>query len=158
MGKLSEMFSMSKQERVGAWAIAALIVVLLAVVFIEHKCSSDNTTDAKAQKELNEYVNKTDDIKVTEKKKKAKTNSSKSKTKAKSASAKKDGSKTSAKTAKKDSDKSAAKKDSSKSTAKKNSGKANQSTKKKTSQTSKKTAPKKKVSGANRLMEPVPQF
>lgn len=148
MGKLSEMFSMSKQERVGAWAIAALIVVLLAVVFIERKCSSDNT-DAKAQKELNEYVNKTDDIKVTEKKKKAKTNSSKSKTKAKNASAKKDNSKSATKTAKKDS---------SKSTAKKNSGKANQSTKKKTSQTSKKTAPKKKVSGANRLMEPVPQF
>lgn len=157
MGKLSEMFSMSKQERVGAWAIAALIVVLLAVVFIERKCSSDNT-DAKAQKELNEYVNKTDDIKVTEKKKKAKTNSSKSKTKAKNASANKDNSKSATKTAKKDSSKSIAKKDSSKSTAKKNSGKANQSTKKKTSQTSKKTAPKKKVSGANRLMEPVPQF
>jgi hypothetical protein len=141
MGKLSEIFSMSKQERMGAWAIAALIVILLTVVFIERKCSSDNGTDAKAQKELNEYINKTDDIKVGEKKK-AKTSTSKNKTKAKNtnSSAKKSGTKSTAKTTKKDSGKS-----------------TSQKTKKKTN-TNKKNAPKKKSSGASRLVEPLPQF
>ena len=73
MGKLSDFFSMSKQERTGAWLILALIVILIAAVFIERKCSSDNV-DSKTQKEINEYVDKAKKIKVKEKKKDKKDN------------------------------------------------------------------------------------
>jgi uncharacterized membrane protein YhiD involved in acid resistance len=69
MGQLSDLFSMSKRERVGAWAIAVLIVLLLAAVFVEKRCSSD-VPESSSQKEIKEYVEKTKNIKVAEGKKK----------------------------------------------------------------------------------------
>ena len=60
---------MSKRERVGAWAIAILIVLLLAAVFVEKRCSTD-VPESSSQKEINEYVEKTKNIKVAEGKKK----------------------------------------------------------------------------------------
>lgn len=82
MSKLKEFFSMSKQERNGAWAIAILIVILLAAVFIEKQCAS-GTIDSSAQKKMNEYINKTKDIEISESKN-AKSKSSKKSHKAKS--------------------------------------------------------------------------
>ena len=67
MSKLKELFSMSKQERTGAWAILILIVVLLAAVVVEKQCSNDNI-DPSAQKQMNEYIEKTKDVKVKESK------------------------------------------------------------------------------------------
>lgn len=67
MSKLKDLFSMSKQERTGAWAILILIVVLLAVVVVEKRCSNDNI-DPSAQKQMNEYIEKTKDVKVKESK------------------------------------------------------------------------------------------
>ena len=67
MSKLSDFFSMSKQERRGAWMIVALIVILVAAVFIERKCSSENV-DPTTQKEINEYVEKAKKTKVKDKK------------------------------------------------------------------------------------------
>ncbi len=68
MGKLSDLFSMSKQERVGAWMIAALIVLLLVAVAVEKKCTHDSTSSTDA-KTLNEYVEKAQKSKPKEDKK-----------------------------------------------------------------------------------------
>ena len=137
MSKLSDFFSMSKQERRGAWMIVALIVILVAAVFIERKCSSENV-DPTTQKEINEYVEKAKKTKVKDKKdskKAAKKTSSSNKSKSQS---KKSSS----------SNKSASK---SKSDSKKSTKKDNKSSKGKTSKS-------KKSSSANRLLDPVPQF
>ena len=83
MSKLSDFFSMSKQESRGAWMIVALIVILVAAVFIERKCSSENV-DPTTQKEINEYGEKAKKTKVKDKKdskKTAKKTSSSSKSK-----------------------------------------------------------------------------
>ena len=47
--------------------IVALIVILVAAVFIERKCSSENV-DPTTQKEINEYVEKAKKTKVKDKK------------------------------------------------------------------------------------------
>ena len=56
MGKVSDLFSMSKQERMGAWMIALLIVVLLLVVVVQRKCASAN--EGAHDEILEEYVEK----------------------------------------------------------------------------------------------------
>lgn len=102
MSKLKELFSMSKQERTGAWAILILIVVLLAVVVVEKRCSNDNI-DPSAQKQMNEYIEKTKDVKVKE----SKTKKSKSaKVAKKSSKSTKSQSKATGKTTKRDNKKS----------------------------------------------------
>lgn len=133
MSKLSDFFSMSKQERRGAWMIVALIVILVAAVFIERKCSSENV-DPTTQKEINEYVEKAKKTKVKDKKDSKKTSSS---SKSKSQSKKSNSS-----------NKSTSK---SKSNSKKSTKKDNKSSKGKTSKS-------KKSSSPNRLLDPVPQF
>ena len=101
MSKLKELFSMSKQERTGAWAILILIVVLLAVVVVEKRCSNDNI-DPSAQKQMNEYIEKTKDVKVKE----SKTKKSKSaKVAKKSSKSTKSQSKATGKTTKRDNNK-----------------------------------------------------
>ena len=88
MGKLGELFKMSKQERAGAWAIAIVIMLLLAAVFIERRCSSDVKMSPGNEKELNEYIDGAEKSapKKSEKKKTKKSNTSKtaSNTKSKS--------------------------------------------------------------------------
>ncbi len=102
MSKLKELFSMSKQERTGAWAILILIVVLLAAVVVEKQCSNDNI-DPSAQKQMNEYIEKTKDVKVKE----SKTKKSKSaKVAKKSSKSTKSQSKATGKTTKRDNKKS----------------------------------------------------
>lgn len=135
MSKLSDFFSMSKQERRGAWMIVALIVILVAAVFIERKCSSENV-DPTTQKEINEYVEKAKKTKVKDKK---------------------DSKKTAKKTSSSSKSKSQSKKSNSsnKSTSKSNSKK---STKKENKSSKGKTSKSKKSSSANRLLDPVPQF
>lgn len=135
MSKLSDFFSMSKQERRGAWMIVALIVILVAAVFIERKCSSENV-DPTTQKEINEYVEKAKKTKVKDKKdskKTAKKTSSSSKSKSQSKKS------------------SSSNKSTSKSKSKKSTKKDNKSSKGKTSKS-------KKSSSPNRLLDPVPQF
>lgn len=80
MGKLGELFKMSKQERAGAWAIAVLIVLLLAAVMIERRCSSDVKMSPGDEKELNEYIDgaKKSAPKKNDKKKTKNSDSSKS--------------------------------------------------------------------------------
>ncbi len=135
MSKLSDFFSMSKQERRGAWMIVALIVILVAAVFIERKCSSENV-DPTTQKEINEYVEKAKKTKVKDKK---------------------DSKKTAKKTSSSSKSKSQSKKSNSsnKSTSKSNSKK---STKKDNKGSKGKTSKSKKSSSPNRLLDPVPQF
>lgn len=135
MSKLSDFFSMSKQERRGAWMIVALIVILVAAVFIERKCSSENV-DPTTQKEINEYVEKAKKTKVKDKK---------------------DSKKTAKKTSSSSKSKSQSKKSNSsnKSTSKSNSKK---STKKDNKSSKGKTSKSKKSSSPNRLLDPVPQF
>lgn len=128
MSKLKDLFSMSKQERTGAWAILILIVVLLAVVVVEKRCSNDNI-DPSAQKQMNEYIEKTKDVKVKE----SKTKKSKSaKVAKKSSKSTKSQSKATGKTTKRDNNKKSNKK-TGKSTSNKNGTKS-------------------------RKIEPVPQF
>lgn len=95
MGKLGELFKMSKQERAGAWAIAIIIVLLLAAVFIERRCSSDVKMSPGNDKELNEYIDgaeksapKKSDKKKTKKSNTSKNASSNTKSKGKSQSTK----------------------------------------------------------------------
>ena len=145
MSKLSDIFSMSKQERNGAWLIVALIVILIAAVFIERKCSNDNV-DPSTQKEINEYVEKASKIKVKDKKAKSTKTSTKKTTKGKSTN---DGKK---KTEKKDNKKSTTK---GKSTNKKTTKKQD-SAKKNTKKSC--TPNSKKKTSSQRLLEPVPQF
>ena len=135
MSKLSDFFSMSKQERRGAWMIVALIVILVAAVFIERKCSSENV-DPTTQKEINEYVEKAKKTKIKDKK---------------------DSKKTAKKTSSSSKSKSQSKKSNSsnKSTSKSNSKK---STKKDNKSSKGKTSKSKKSSSPNRLLDPVPQF
>ena len=135
MSKLSDFFSMSKQERRGAWMIVALIVILVAAVFIERKCSSENV-DPTTQKEINEYVEKAKKTKVKDNK---------------------DSKKTAKKTSSSSKSKSQSKKSNSsnKSTSKSNSKK---STKKDNKSSKGKTSKSKKSSSPNRLLDPVPQF
>ena len=113
--------------------IVALIVILVAAVFIERKCSSENV-DPTTQKEINEYVEKAKKTKVKDKKDSKKTSSS---SKSKSQSKKSNSS-----------NKSTSK---SKSNSKKSTKKDNKSSKGKTSKS-------KKSSSPNRLLDPVPQF
>ena len=128
MSKLKDLFSMSKQERTGAWAILILIVVLLAVVVVEKRCSNDNI-DPSAQKQMNEYIEKTKDVQVKE----SKTKKSKSaKVAKKSSKSTKSQSKATGKTTKRDNNKKSNKK-TGKSTSNKNGTKS-------------------------RKIEPVPQF
>ena len=68
MSKVSDFFKMSKQERTGAWMIVALIVILLAAVAIERKCTRDSV-DSSTQQEIKESVEKASKIKVKEKEK-----------------------------------------------------------------------------------------
>lgn len=139
MSKLSDFFSMSKQERRGAWMIVALIVILVAAVFIERKCSSENV-DPTTQKEINEYVEKAKKTKVKDKKdskKTAKKTSSSSKSKSQNK--------------KSNSSNKSTSKSKSKSNSKKSTKKDNKSSKGKTSKS-------KKSSSPNRLLDPVPQF
>ena len=71
MGKLSDFFTMSKQERVGAWMISMLIVALLVAMIAQRKCASDDITSSDV-KSLNEYVEKAEKSKPKEKKKERK--------------------------------------------------------------------------------------
>jgi len=73
MGKISDFFSMSKQERVGAWIIALLIVALLVAVFIERRCSNDDAITTSSN-EVSEYIEKAEKTKPKEKEKKKKKN------------------------------------------------------------------------------------
>ncbi len=66
MSKLTDFFSMSKQERTGAWLIALLIVVLLAAAGIERKCSHSDVSPQEA-KSMNERVEKAQKSKPKEK-------------------------------------------------------------------------------------------
>ena len=132
MSKIGKIFSMSKQERMGAWAIAILIVILLGLVVIERKCTSDVNVDQNAQKQATEYVEKASKTKVKEPAKK-KTTKQKSKT-----------------------TKSTAKRTSKASETKQ---KTKSKPKSKATTTKKKQPAKKQSSGkASRLVEPVPQF
>lgn len=82
---------MSKQERNGAWAIVILIIVILAAIFIEKRCSTENV-DPSSQKQMNEYIEKTKDVKVTDsksKKNKSTKNSKKTESKSKAKSSNK---------------------------------------------------------------------
>ena len=76
MSKISDFFKMSKQERTGAWLIVALIVILLAAVAIERKCTSDSV-DPTTQQEIKESVEKASKTKVKEKDKTKKGSQSK---------------------------------------------------------------------------------
>ena len=68
MDKLSDFFSMSKQERIGAWLIALFIVAMLVAVVIERKCSSSDIS-SQDSKSLNEYVEKAEKSKPKDKNK-----------------------------------------------------------------------------------------
>ena len=140
MGKLSDFFSMSKQERTGAWLIVALIVILVAAVFIERKCSSDEV-DPKTQKEMTEYVEKAGKNKVKEKKRTKKTaqKSSKDKSKKKESTSKSK-TKSGTKKAGAKNKKTTKKQDKSKSKTQQSKGKS------------------KKNSSPQRMLDPVPQF
>ena len=138
MGKLSDFFKMSKQERTGAWMIVALILILIAAVYIERKCSSDDV-DSKTQKEITEYVEKAGKNKVKEKK-------STKKTTQKSTKDKKEESTT----------KSKSKTNSKKTTTK--AKKTNSTKKQEKSKTKSQQSKSKKPVSAQRMLEPVPQF
>jgi hypothetical protein len=130
MGKLSDFFSMSKQERAGAWIVALFIVVLLVAVAIERKCSSSdvNSQDAKS---LNEYVEKAEKSKPREKNKDDKKDKKKSNKKGKKNSNDKD---------------------------KKDKKSSSQSSKKKEKKSSKDKSKKKSGNNKQRELQPVPQF
>lgn len=137
MSKLSDFFSMSKQERRGAWLIIAFIVVIIAAIAIERRCSSDSV-DNNIQQEIKEHVDKASKIKVKEKKNgtaNKKNSSAKNKNKSKST----------------QSSKRSTKKSSSTSSGKK-------STSKKKNNSSKKKSTKSKNSTPARALDPVPQF
>lgn len=131
MGKFSDFFKMSKQERTGAWMIALLIVVLLVAVFVERKCSSDDV-ECQSQSSKTEYIEKAEKSTPKVKKKGSKKSTkqdtkkgdSKKSTGKKTDKVKKSSSKTTKKSAKK---------------TDKNQGKVNKSTQK-------------------RQLQPVPQF
>ena len=135
MSKLSDFFSMSKQEQRGAWLIAALIIILIAAVFIERKCTSDNV-DKETQKQINEYVEKAGKTKIKNKKEQTKKKNDSKKSKTKSSSQKNKDSKKKSSTNKTNS------KDSSKSKSNK----------------SKKKTDKQKNTPKQRFLEPVPEF
>lgn len=133
MSKISDFFAMSKQERTGAWLIVALIIILIAAVFIERKCTTDNV-DATTQKQINEYVEKASKTKVTTTKnnKKKKTNKG---------------------TNKKGSTKNDKSKQATKSKSKNSNTKKYKTTKKKNTDKT-----KKKTTSPQRMLEPVPEF
>lgn len=138
MSKISDFFSMSKQERRGAWLIVAFIILILVAIVIERKCTSDNV-DSKTQKELNEQIEKASKIKVKEKKTSNKSSKSKEKSKTKS--------------------KTKSKSSGNKKTASKASNKKS-TTNKKDSKTGKKnnSSKTKKSTAPQRMLDPVPQF
>lgn len=57
MSNLSELFKMSKHERVGTWTILLVIVVMLAAVVVRRKCSSAVDIDSNNSRELNSFIN-----------------------------------------------------------------------------------------------------